>query len=400
MYFSGLIRKPTDVSIDALVENKFMLPALQEFRELDENDRKRSGLKSNLTMAQGQRYNDGKNGKFNINREVLPYDQTRVKLKTPINGIDYINASWIQRITESNPYEDVYKFLPAAKINFLLTQDPTPDTQEHFYQMMYEQHVDIIVHVGSDKSLQQWNKEAYGKVSKELIECIQLNEYMTREKFDIYVKHNKSTINHPITAYHFTAWPTTDQFSDIESKKFLTMISIIRRDIGKPTKQFTIASHDSFGGVEGASSFLLLFQMVQELETKLKVRKLELGNISRQREIEYMNVFEKVDDARKHRAHMISTFSNYKFLFSTLAYYAKNKSMFDTILTKFEKKSNEKPMSSDFSKPSENLTNHEIEYATIYSDEIEDAHNVYANDELIQDVSNNDTYYNDDIYVN
>ena len=86
-----------------------------------------------------------------------------------------------------------------------MTQDPTPDTQEHFYQMMYEQHVDIIVHVGSDKSLQQWNKEAYGKVSKELIECIQLNEYMTREKFDIYVKHNKSTINHPITAYHFTA---------------------------------------------------------------------------------------------------------------------------------------------------------------------------------------------------
>ena len=120
------------------------------------------------------------------------------------------------------------------------------------------------------------------------------------------------------------------------------MISIIRRDIGKPTKQFTIASHDSFGGVEGASSFLLLFQMVQELETKLKVRKLELGNISRQREIEYMNVFEKVDDARKHRAHMISTFSNYKFLFSTFVYYAKNKSMFDTILTKFEKNSNEK----------------------------------------------------------
>ena len=94
-----------------------MLPALQEFRELEENDRKRSGLKSNLTMAQGQRYNDGKNGKFNINGEVLPYDQTRVKLKTPINGIDYINAAWIQRITESNPYEDVYEFLPAAKMN-------------------------------------------------------------------------------------------------------------------------------------------------------------------------------------------------------------------------------------------------------------------------------------------
>ncbi len=91
------------------------MPTKEEFRELEENDRKRSGIKSNLTMAQGQRYNDGKNGKLNINKDVLPYDQTRVRLKSPIHGIDYINASWIQKATESNPYDDVYEFLPSAK---------------------------------------------------------------------------------------------------------------------------------------------------------------------------------------------------------------------------------------------------------------------------------------------
>ena len=374
------------------------MPTKEEFRELEENDRKRSGIKSNLTMAQGQRYNDGKNGKLNVNKDVLPYDQTRVRLKSPIHGIDYINASWIQKATESNPYDDVYEFLPSAKMNFILTQDPTPDTIQHFYQMMYEQQVDIIVHVGSDKSLPEWEKVTYGNVSKKLIECIQIDQNVKREKLDIYVKQNKSTINHPLTVYHFTAWPTNDQFDDDDSKNFLTMMSFIRRDIGKPEKQFTIVSHDSSGGVEGASSFIILFQMLQELETKLKVRKLELGIISREREIEYINIFDKVDNARKQRAKMISTFSNYKYLFSALAYYAKNKSTFDKILTKYETVSTEKRSSTRFSNQSAYQQNDESEY--VYSDEIVDDQDVYVNDELNQDESTNDTYYNENIYVN
>ena len=96
---------------------------------------------------------------MNIKKDILPYDQTRVKLKTTINGVDYINASWIQRAKESHVYDEVYEFLPASKINFLLTQDPTKDTEQHFYQMMYEQQVDLIVHVGSDENLPQWNKD-------------------------------------------------------------------------------------------------------------------------------------------------------------------------------------------------------------------------------------------------
>ena len=73
------------------MDNTFKVPTKEEFQELEDNDRKRNEIESNLTMAQGQRYNDGKHGRFNINKDVIPYDQTRVKLKTPINGIDYIN---------------------------------------------------------------------------------------------------------------------------------------------------------------------------------------------------------------------------------------------------------------------------------------------------------------------
>ena len=118
IFIAGSKRNPRDVSIDALLDNSFQQPSREEFKDLEENDRKRGGIKSDLTMSQGRRYNDGKNGKINLNKDVLPYDQTRVKLKTQINGMDYINASWIHRVTESHVYDDVYEYLPATKINF------------------------------------------------------------------------------------------------------------------------------------------------------------------------------------------------------------------------------------------------------------------------------------------
>ena len=235
---------PREVSVDALLDNTFIKPTKQKFDDLEETDRKRCGLKSDLTMSQGRRYNDGKKGKMNINKDILPYDQTRVKLKFPINGVDYINASWIQRVKENHVYDDVYDFLEASKINFLLTQDPTPDTEQHFYQMMFEQLVDIVVHIGSETNLCRWNRVSYGNVSKQLVDRVKLEKNLIREKIDIFVERERSVINHRLTVYHFTAWPSDDQFGNADSKKILTMICLIQRDIGKPTKEFTIASHD------------------------------------------------------------------------------------------------------------------------------------------------------------
>ena len=210
-----------DILVEALLNNEITEPTEEEFKELEENDRKRSSIKSDLTMSQGRRYNDGKNGKLNINKKFLPYDQTRIKLKTPINGIDYINASWIQKA--NNIYDDVYEFLSSSKINFILTQDPTPDTQQHYFQMMYEQKVDLAVHVGCNENLAQWSKISYGKITIELVERTKLMDYLTRENIDIYIKHERSVINHRMMVYHFTSWPSNDQFESKDSKNFLTL---------------------------------------------------------------------------------------------------------------------------------------------------------------------------------
>ena len=129
------VLKYGDVFVEELLESDIQDPPQDEFKKLEENDKKRKGIASDLTTSQGRRYNDGKKGNLNINKSSLPYDQTRVKLKTPIDGVDYINASWIQKVKEDNLYDDVYQFLPSTKINFILTQDPTPDSQQYFHQI-------------------------------------------------------------------------------------------------------------------------------------------------------------------------------------------------------------------------------------------------------------------------
>ena len=152
------IKSSHDISVDSLLDDTFQRPSKEEFDELEKKDRNRSGLTSDLTMSQGRRHNDGKNGIMNIKKDIIPYDQTRVKLQTPINGFDYINASWVQKIKANNVYDDVYDFLSTSKMNFILTQNPTKDTKQHFYQMIFEQNVDVIVHIGTDQKTPKWKK--------------------------------------------------------------------------------------------------------------------------------------------------------------------------------------------------------------------------------------------------
>ena len=116
--------------IKSLVENTFQTPSKQEFQELADIDKKRTGLLSDYMTTQGERFNDGKYGNINLNKKSLPYDHTRVKLSKPINGSDYINASWIQTLSRDRAYDElVYNdYLPFSKIGFILTQDPTPDS--------------------------------------------------------------------------------------------------------------------------------------------------------------------------------------------------------------------------------------------------------------------------------
>ena len=87
-----------------------------------------------------EEYTVSKIHEYLINRytNILPYDKNRVKLLEPINGCDYVNASWI---TEGSHNKDV----ACPNISFMSCQGPTEYTAPHHLQMIYENNVDIIV---------------------------------------------------------------------------------------------------------------------------------------------------------------------------------------------------------------------------------------------------------------
>ena len=70
---------------------------------------------------------------------VLPYDHNRVPLEEDVDGIDYINASWIN-YEQQNGNQAFCKKLIAA-------QDPLAQTIVHFLQMITDQKIDIIVNL-------------------------------------------------------------------------------------------------------------------------------------------------------------------------------------------------------------------------------------------------------------
>ena len=78
-------------------------------------------------------------------------------LKTPINGVDYINASHItgeaaqnsdvasQDTLDENVRDDPDDPSRWSNINFIACQGPLPETTVHHLQMIFENKIDIVV---------------------------------------------------------------------------------------------------------------------------------------------------------------------------------------------------------------------------------------------------------------
>ena len=80
-----------------------------------------------------------------------------MKLKTPVNGVDYINASYITGDLSNDPNNpqkndemdimnhDEENPSRWSNINFIASQGPLPDTTLEQIEMMWENKVDIAV---------------------------------------------------------------------------------------------------------------------------------------------------------------------------------------------------------------------------------------------------------------
>ena len=295
--------------------------------------------------TQGQRFNDGKHGKLNVNPKCLPYDHSRVKLSKPVNGTEYVNASRIQTISREGAYDElVYNdFLPYSKIGFILSQDPTQDSQPHYLKMIHDNQINVVFHVASRKPHLNWKNVSYGDISHELTGWCDLNDTLVRQNITIRIKEEKT---HFATILTFHGWPEDNKFDTKEwkeAKNFLSAITHLRKEIGKKNDTFTIMAIDRSGGIDGASACIVLFRLLEDMDYGLR------GTTSQQHQTadihsETINVFDTIKEMRKKRAYMIHSFATYEFLFDTLAFYARNKKMFDEMLMEIDAKEKSQKM--------------------------------------------------------
>ncbi|XP_078142239.1 protein tyrosine phosphatase receptor type Na [Centroberyx gerrardi] len=153
---------------------------------------------SSVALAQ-----DPSNMDKNRHAESLPYDHSRVKLKTELNPNkqDYINAS---TIIDHDPR------LPA----YIATQGPLPHTVADFWQMVWENGCTVIVMMtalvedGEKQCERYWPDE--GSSLYHIYEVNLVSEHIWCKDFlvrSFYLKNVQTQETRTLTQFHLLSWP-------------------------------------------------------------------------------------------------------------------------------------------------------------------------------------------------
>ncbi|KAM5184093.1 tyrosine-protein phosphatase non-receptor type 3 isoform 2-T2 [Callospermophilus lateralis] len=218
-------------------------------------------------------------------KDVLPYDTTRVLLQ---GNEDYINASYVNME------------IPAANLvnKYIATQGPLPHTCAHFWQVVWDQKLSLIVMLttlterGRTKCHQYWPDPP--DVMDHGIFHIQCQSedctlaYVSRE---MLVTNTETGEEHTVTHLQYVAWP--DHGVPDDSSDFLEFVTYVRslRVDGEP-----ILVHCSAG--IGRTGVLVTMETAMCLiERNLPVYPLDI-----------------VRKMREQRAMMVQTSSQYKFV--------------------------------------------------------------------------------------
>ncbi|XP_044074021.1 protein tyrosine phosphatase receptor type Na isoform X1 [Siniperca chuatsi] len=139
----------------------------------------------------------------NRHAESLPYDHSRVKLKTEVNPNkqDYINASII---VDHDPRQPAY----------IATQGPLPHTVADFWQMVWENGCTVIVMMaalvedGEKQCERYWPDE--GSSLYHIYEVNLVSEHIWCKDFlvrSFYLKNVQTQETRTLTQFHLLSWP-------------------------------------------------------------------------------------------------------------------------------------------------------------------------------------------------
>ncbi|XP_018577630.1 tyrosine-protein phosphatase corkscrew isoform X2 [Anoplophora glabripennis] len=148
-------------------------------------------------------------------KNILPFDDTRVKLKDvdpTIAGSDYINANYIRWKADETIGTELGSD-PSGKV-YIATQGCLPSTIADFWQMVWQENCRVIVMTtketerGKNKCARYWPEQScscsYGKIRVKNLTSSSTQHYTLRE---FLVTHDGSNCERKVYHYHFQAWP-------------------------------------------------------------------------------------------------------------------------------------------------------------------------------------------------
>ncbi|KAJ8270501.1 hypothetical protein GJAV_G00115580 [Gymnothorax javanicus] len=244
-------------------------------------------------------------------RDVVPYEENRLELvPTKDNNSGYINASHIKVVISGEEW------------HYIATQGPLPNTCQDFWQMIWEQGVNVIAMVtaeeegGRSKSHRYWpklgskhNSATHGKFKVTTKFRTDSAYYATT---GLKVKHQLSEQERTVWHLQYTDWPDHGCPEYVQGfLSYLEEIQSVRRHTNSmldPSKSRNppIVVHCSAG--VGRSGVVIL--------TELMISCIEHN--------ERVDVPEMLGRLRQQRMLMVQTISQYKFVYQVLIQFLKN----------------------------------------------------------------------------
>lgn len=210
---SDLLNESINLLRDALASG----PVIMQFEQLYRKKPGMGMLDCKLT----------ENAAKNRYRDVLPYDQTRVRLRSSPTG-DYINASYVNME------------IPASGIvnRYIAAQGPLPHTTGDFWQTVWEQLCTTIVMLtttverGRVKCHQYWprlfeTQEYNGRLQVTCLREEGVNGNAPTAVREFSVKDRMSGEERRVTQMQYVAWP--DHGTPVDPVQFIRFADEVRR---------------------------------------------------------------------------------------------------------------------------------------------------------------------------
>nr|XP_033786523.1 tyrosine-protein phosphatase non-receptor type 3 isoform X3 [Geotrypetes seraphini] len=294
-----LFESKSEDDIDSHILPESILPTCPDYGDtLEESmEQLKKGLESGAGLIQFEQLyrkkpglaithaKTGQNMDKNRYKDVLPYDVSRVTLQ---GNEDYINANYVNME------------IPVAGIvnKYIATQGPLPHTCAHFWQLVWEHSLSLIIMLttlterGRTKCHQYWPDPPevmeYGNFR---VKCLSEDCTLAYVFREMLVTNIETGQEHAVTHLQYVAWP--DHGVPDDSTDFLDFVNCVRQ---KRVENEPVLVHCSAG--IGRTGVLVTMETAMCL-------------IERNQPVYPLDIVRKMRDQR---AMMVQTSSQYKFV--------------------------------------------------------------------------------------